>query len=315
MNRFSQREFLKRTMTTTAILLLLVAISFAMEPPNAEVVSADPTALQLAVEKGLFFVEHQSMRWWEGHKCSTCHKGQVLMVAANVAKSRGIPVDQTKLDFWTDRWVLTDALAKKKDGYLNGLGIPTAPFTLLHRDLDRETSAERSNKWAELLRIALKWQGDDGSWTPKAAFVDITPRMALALADIETSRMTLPPELPREIDERLKRTEAWIKSHEPQRPQKTEGLAGWLTWEYQRGEPARARILFDELVSRRRDDRGWGIMKDDPSHLLVKSVVLLAFKTSGLSNDIPIVAETQRYILSKQSDDGRWHELGRHFHP
>jgi hypothetical protein len=198
---------------------------------------------------------------------------------------------------------------------MSGLGIPTAPFVLLHRDLDRDTSEERSKKWAEILRITFQSQGDDGSWTPKAAIADITPRMALALVDIETSKMALPPELRIEISERRKRTEEWIQSNDPQLPEKTESLASWVAWEYQRGEPARARKLFDELLSRREEDGGWGMKKGDPSHLLVTSVVLLALKTSGLSNDNPVVADTQQLILSRQSEDGRWRELGRHFHP
>ncbi|OAI57958.1 hypothetical protein AYO47_00250 [Planctomyces sp. SCGC AG-212-M04] len=299
----------------TAILCLTVAASLAQTVSNVEISSAEPASVQRAVEKGLFFVEHQSMRWWKTKKCATCHEGQILLVAANVAKSQNVPVDQEKLDFWTERWVLTDALVDYKDGRLNGLGIPTAPFVLLHRDLSRDSSAERSKKWAEVLRIAFQTQSADGSWTPRAAIVDITPRMALALADLEESKIPFADELRQEITERRKRTEEWIKAREPQKPEKSESLAGWVTYEHQRGEPQRAKILLDELLSRRREDGGWGIKKEDPSHLLVTSVVLLALKTSGFPNDNPVVAETQRYLLSKQSEDGRWHELGRHFHP
>ena len=50
------------------------------------------------------------MRWWKTKKCATCHEGEILLVAANVAKSQGVPVDQEKLDFWTERWVLVDAV-------------------------------------------------------------------------------------------------------------------------------------------------------------------------------------------------------------
>ena len=50
-------------------------------------------------------------------------------------------------------------------------------------------------------------------------------------------------------------------------------------------------------------------------HLLVTAVVLLALTESGLANDDPVVTGTQRYLLDKQSDDGRWRELGRQFHP
>ena len=85
---------------------LAVAVVVGSDSATAQPISvptlANPAEVQLAVEKGLFFVEHQSMRWWKGHKCSTCHEGQMLLVAANVAKNQGVPVDQKKLDFWTD---------------------------------------------------------------------------------------------------------------------------------------------------------------------------------------------------------------------
>ena len=134
MNRLLSRECLKGTAAMTAILLLSVATSPAQTVSNAEIALADPASVQLAVEKGLFFVEHQSMRWWKTKKCVTCHEGQILLVAANVAKSQGVPVDQEKLDFWTERWVIVDALAEEKEGVLNGLGMDTAPFVLSHRD-------------------------------------------------------------------------------------------------------------------------------------------------------------------------------------
>lgn len=300
--------------SVVAVVLLLIS-QLAHAQPGSPPTPANTAEVQMAVEKGLFFVEQKSMEWWKAEKCATCHEGQILLVAANVAKDQGIPVDREKLDFWTDRWVLVDALIDYKDGRLNGLGIPTAPFALLHRDHDRDRSEGRAKQWAEALRILFRSQGDDGSWTPKAAFVDITPRMALALVDLEKSEIPFPSELRREITERRRLTEDWIKTREPQLPEKTESLAGWVVYEHQRGEPERAKKLLDELLSRRREDGGWGISKADPSHLLITSVVLLALKTSGLPNDHPVVIETQRFLLSKQSNDGRWRELGRYFHP
>ena len=314
MNRPFPREGLNRAAAMTGILLFFAATSLAQTKSDAEIGPADPAAVQVAVEKGLFFVEHQSMRWWKTKKCATCHEGQILLVAANIAKSQGISVDQEKLDFWTERWVIVDALAEEKEGVFNGLGMDTAPFVLSHRDFDRDASATRAGMWTKVLRLAFKQ--DDAKWDrPKTDPSSTTPRVALALAALEESKLALPPELRREITERRQRMDEWIKSHEPQRPEKTEYLAGWLTYEHQRGEPERAKQLLDELLSRRGEDGGWGIKKGDPSHLLVTSVVLLALKTSGLPNDDPVVAETQRYLLSKQSEDGRWHELGRHFHP
>src|SRR5262245_49617770 len=119
-------------LTTFGAAALLLALA---GPPTA----AGPADVQFAVEKGLFFLEHQSMRWWKSKKCATCHEGQMLLVGANAAKARGVPVDQDKLDFWTERWVLVDALAfNDKRKKLNGLGLDTAPYVYLYRDLARD---------------------------------------------------------------------------------------------------------------------------------------------------------------------------------
>lgn len=306
---------MNRLPTATVLnLFVLFAAPLVQAEPKAEVVPTDPAMVQIAVEKGLFFVEHQSMRWWKTKKCATCHEGEILLVAANVAKSKGVPVDQEKLDFWTERWVLVDAVTQYTDGRTIGMGVLTAPLVLTHRDLSRDESAARAEKWSAILRQSFKVQQPDGQWDPKSA-IDITPRMALALADLESSKMPLPMDLRTEITERRKLTETWIKSREPQRPEKTESLAAWVVYEHQRGDAVRAKQLLDELLGRRREDGGWGIRRGDPSHSLVTAVVLLALKTSGLPNEHPVVASTQRYLLGKQKEDGRWRELGRHFHP
>lgn len=303
---------LRRISIITAI--LLVASPPARAQPQTP---AKPEEVQRAVETGLFFLERQSMKWWKSRGCATCHEGQMLLVGANAAKARGVPVDQDKLDFWTERWVLVDALAiNDKSKKVNGLGMDTAPYVLLYRDPAWDESAERAGKWADVLKDVFGTQQVDGRWhaDPKQPH-HVTPRMALALADLEQSKIPFAPGFRREIAERRKRTEEWIKSHEVQRPAKTESLAGWVAYEHRRGDTARAKQLLDELLGRRRDDGGWGIKKGDPSHLLVTAVVLLALKESGLANGDPVVTCTQQYLLDKQSEDGRWRELGRHFHP
>jgi hypothetical protein len=293
--------------------LLAVSPAVRAQPQDA----AKSEEVQRAVEKGLVFLEHQSMKWWKNRGCATCHEGQMLLVGANAAKARGVPVDPEKLDFWTDRWVLVDALAtNEKRKKLNGLGLDTAPYVYLYRDPARDESAERAGKWAAVLKDAFTNQQDDGRWYPDPKEPHyVTPRMALALVDLEQSKIPFAPEFRREIADRRKRTEEWIKSREVQRPAKTEHLAGWVAYEHRRGEPARAKQLLEELLGRRNKDGGWGIKKGGPSHLLVTAVVLLSLKESGLPDDNPVVAGTQRYLLDKQSEDGRWHELGRHFHP
>jgi hypothetical protein len=293
---------------------VLAAFSHAQESgrTNPRVAPADSSEVQLAVEKGLFFVERQSMEWWHTHKCATCHEGGILLVAANIAKTQGVPVDQEKLDFWTDRWVLKDGVSRKnKRGEIVGLGMWTAPLMYLYRDPDREVSVSRTTAWGTVIRGSLALQAEDGPWPGKD--VDVTPRMALALVSLEASKLPLPADLRSELTERRVRAEAWIKARDPQRPEKTESLAAWIAYELERGEPARAKELLEELRSRRNADGGWGIQRGEPSHQLVTAVVLLALKSGGVPNDDPLVASIQRYLLERQQADGRWQDLGRHF--
>jgi hypothetical protein len=294
--------------------LLISVAGLAQEQLQTErpLSTADPAVVQLAIEKGLFFVEEQSMRWWKSERCATCHEGGILLVAANVAKARGIPVQQEKLDFWTDRWVLVDGVTrKKKSGEIAGLGMWTAPLMYLYRDAARETSVSRAENWTTVIRGSLAGQQADGSWA--SGDIEVTPRMALALVSLEASQIPFPAPFRRELVERRIRAETWLRSQAFPRPDKTESLAAWIAYELERGEPARARLLLDELRSRRNDDGGWGIQVGEPSHNLVTAVVLFALKSGGVPNDDPLVAGVQRYLLDRQQADGRWQDLGRHF--
>jgi hypothetical protein len=249
--------------TLLAAALLVSATCLAQEQPqtDARIAAADPAEVQLAVEKGLFYVEQQSMRWWKAERCATCHEGGILLVAANVAKAQGVPVNQEKLDLWTDQWVLLDGVTrKKKNGELAGLGMWTAPLMYLYRDSAREESASRAGLWTNVVRGSLASQGKDGLWP--SGDIEVTPRMALALESLEKSAIPFPEDFRVELAESRIRAETWIKSHEPQRPEKTESLAAWIAYELERGEPARAKLLLDELRRRRNDDGGWGSSKE-----------------------------------------------------
>src|SRR5206468_3116239 len=135
---------------------------------------------------------------------------------------------------------------------------------------------------------------------------------ALALASLEESPLPFDPAVRQDIGARRQRTEAWIRSAKPLPPEKSESLAGWVVYEHQRGDPARAKQMLDELLSRQHEDGGWGMKRDDPSHLLVTGAALLALKSVGLPNDNPAVAKVQRLLLARQAEDGRWREKGRH---
>jgi hypothetical protein len=207
---------------------------------------ADAAEVQLAVEKGLFFVERTAMKWWKTKKCASCHEGPMLLFSQNVAKRQGSPFDQKKLDFWTDRWVITDGLVhnRKSDLRKDAGGMVGAPFTMLFRDLDSDQKQPRAEKFGKLMQIAGKdWHHEDGSWDIKVK-LDYMPWITMALESYENSDMPLSDKVRSEFKDRRKRTEKWIDSKERPFPEITEDLATWLVYETHRKNKKRSEKLL-----------------------------------------------------------------------
>lgn len=301
---------MKASIATLICLAIFNLTAEATEPPKG----AGVDEVRMAVEKGLFFVEQSSMRWWKSKKCSSCHEGPALLFAHNIAKRQGFPVDQTKLDFWTDKWVLVDGLVHdRKDGRKDGGGMLGAPLTLLFRDLDTDQRPDRAETFGKLFQIVGKdWQLDDGRWDIKVG-LDYIPWITLAMESFEESDMPLNDEVRADVRSRLQRTRNWIKAQKPDAPESTEDLATWVIYEHQTGNQARSQALLDELLDRQREDGTWGITAEDDGHLLVTGAALFSLTSIGLTTNHTAVRKTQRLLLDKQTENGSWHEGGRIF--
>lgn len=297
-------------------LLLLAGLC----PASAVAESANKAStneVQLAVEKGLFYIEETSIRWWEKKKCVSCHEGPMMMFSHNIAKRRGFPIDQEKLDFWMEKWVLIGGKVNQRssDKRKDGGGMLGAPLTLLYRDLDADRNPGRSESFVELTQIIGKdWQLEDGSWDIKVG-LDYTPWILMALTSFEESDMPLSEEARKQIVERRTRTEKWISDTEFVMPVRTEDLAAWVVYTHRPGaNEGEGTALLKELLDRRRDDGLWGVNREiEFEHQLVTGAVLFALTSIGKDTSDPVVAETRRLLLDLQQEDGRWAEGGRIF--
>lgn len=298
------------------LILPCLALALGEVPAQAQTDNAAPAGaaeIQLAVEKGLFFVERQSMVWWNDHKCFACHEGSMLLFSFHVAKRQGVPIDQQKLDFWTDRWWLTGATSKVREKDKRDFGgVLTLPFNLLYRDLARDQSPRDVQAYEEMLRAVIESQQPGGEWASDER-LNLDPWIVLALASIEKSAIPLDPALRRDVTTTRQRAEERFLTYRPGPRERNEELAAWVVYEHERGEPSRAKLMLDELLARQRPDGGWGMTKDSANHMLVTGATLFALKTIGLSNEHRAVAAAQRFLLARQHEDGRWQEYGRYF--
>ena len=132
----------------------------------------------------------------------------MLMFSHNIAKRQGFPIDQKKLDFWMDEWIIPGGLThtRKSDGRKDANGMVLAPITMLFRDLERDTDPRRADGLAKLMQIAGKdWQKEDGSWETSVKF-DYRPWIALALESYQKSDMPKDDPIHEAIAERGRRT-------------------------------------------------------------------------------------------------------------
>lgn len=303
---------------TSRMILVSMCMLIGQQADSAVAQNDTPASVaevQSAVEKGLFFVEKTAIAWWKKEKCVSCHDGPMLMFSHNIAKRQGFAIDQKKLDFWMDEWIVPGSLThKRKDGRKDAGGMVLAPITMLFRDLDRDTDPARAANLAKLMQIAGNdWQKEDGSWETSVGF-DYRPWIAQALESFEKSAMPKDDPIHKAIAERGRRTEALLQNTERPVSEKSEELAGWLVYEHRRGNKARRELLLTELLSRQRDDGMWGItVKSLHGHYLVTGSVLFALTTIGFDTSHPAVRRTQRVLLDGQKDEGYWEEGGRIF--
>ena len=61
-----------------------------------------PDAVRHAIQRGVPFIEHQGAGWIAKKDCISCHHTAFMVWSLNAATRNGVPVDQTKLDAWTE---------------------------------------------------------------------------------------------------------------------------------------------------------------------------------------------------------------------
>jgi hypothetical protein len=239
----------------------------------------------------------------------------MLLFSHNIAKRQGFPIDQDKLDFWTEKWVIPGGLVntRKSDGRQDAGGMISAPLTMFYRDFGADKDPQRANSLGKLIQIAGKdWQQEDGSWDIEKIRMDYTPWMLLALESLKKTEIPLTDKLRKEITERRQRSDLWLSNSTITIPEKTEDLAAWVVYLHRHGSTAEADAFLKELLDRRREDGLWGVDRSFKfEHQLVTSAVLFAMTSIGRDMSDPVVAETQRLLLDLQQDDGRWAEGGR----
>src|SRR4051812_31990078 len=91
-----------------AVFLVMVLGSLAAAA-TSEPFPIPESQVRSAIERSLPAIEASGVDWMESKNCVACHNVSFLLWSHNLAKSRGIKVDETKLVEWTE-WAAEKSL-------------------------------------------------------------------------------------------------------------------------------------------------------------------------------------------------------------
>lgn len=301
----------------------------ASEVPASEVPASEVSDSEVidSIERSLPYLERGGLTWMDERGCVSCHHVPFMIWSHNDARTRGIRVDGSKVDAWTNR-AFVSMLAQREEGG----GADTMSQMLLGRDRASSWRAKpprhfkTSDPYDALFEMLLDRQRDDGSWPPEGQLT--TPPelstgwalLALASRDQKAGDpgAELDPDddlaapltgLLASIEARLpasrERGLAYLDRVDPHAT--NEGLvlrtAVANLFGNKHGDELRTRLL-----SRQNPDGGWSNLFGQPrSDAYATGQTLYGLSIAGMRPDHPALIRARNFLLRTQRQDGSWH--------
>jgi squalene-hopene/tetraprenyl-beta-curcumene cyclase len=305
-----------------AVCLLIVGLSRSAFAAGATTNPVAETQIRQSISRSLPTIEADGVKWMQNHDCASCHSVSFMLWSHNLAKSRGIKVDERKLTEWTE-WSAKKSLERRlplssstrptsRPTYLNdGGGLDTMAQLLL----GRSDSTPKISSWNELVTIIppmiVAWQEDDGRW--KAAGQLPRQDRSTAESDAVATRWAILalssiPASPTNSAAIKWGLESLKKSHETRSNEST--VTALLLAHRLGAKAGDEKDLLADLLNHQNADGGWGWLVGGTSDAFATGQALYALARIRGDATTEAIARAQRYLLGTQEADGRWAVTG-----
>ena len=281
-------------------LCLLAPALFAQAPTEREI--------RAALDRAIPMVQSATAGFYKTQDCFSCHNYALPMKAFQMARSRGIALDEAVL-----QQVATKGLSRLPDlisldrAVQDVMIIDTVAADGWALEAARAAGIPRTAVTAVYARRLANWQESDGHFNTS----DVRPPQSHSLftataVAAQAMRRWMPQQLQQEAAERLARAKAWLLTAQPLETEDyTYRLLGLLETGATPAEYAKAAR---ELAMLQRADGGWGQLPHMPSDAYATGEALFALRESGaISLTDPAWRKGIRYLLSTQDTHGVWH--------
>jgi hypothetical protein len=268
--------------------------------------------LRAASAKAIAVIQRPQGIWYKRQVCTSCHHQLLPEIPINLARQRGVPVDETAAQ--SETRVAFSSL-KDLDEAAQG-----ADFIDISENGWRLVGAQNAGinpnvTTAVYARLIASHQISDGSWTP----FDSRPpqsfsRFAATAVCAQSLRSYMPAQFSEETQSRLAKAREWlIKTL----PQTTEDRAFQLFGMLWTGADERVRKeAAARLLAEQRPDGGWSELADLSSDAYSTGQVLAALRDgAALPIADPAYQRGLMFLLKTQQTDGSWQVSSRLHHP
>ena len=271
---------------------------------------ATPDRIRAAVAKALPPLQKGLNVYAEKRDCFACHHQAVTLVALEIARGRGLAIDQEAFEGATELTLadLESAPLAISQGRGQPGGVTRAAYALWTLEA---AGSPADQVTATVTEYLLKSDADRDHWTETARRppIEASPFTATALA-LRALRYYSTKSRAGAVNDRARRARAWLASS---RPADTEDRVFRL-WglKYADAPAAELEAAARELLAAQRSDGGWAQTDKLASDAYATGSALLALHQAGrLATDDPAYRRGVAFLMRTQRADGTWFVASR----
>jgi hypothetical protein len=297
----------------TIIALLLVAFPASADEPRPE-----PSKVDVAIERGLGFLQTDALAWKEEHDCVSCHHAALVIWSMHEARQRGHAVDDSFLSEFT-KWVAESGNGKtgvpRPEGRPKALNVKAVLFALA-LEADPAPDDVTRTGLGLMLQTVREDQTENGSWV---AWPETRPPIFGGSDDSMTALATLalvPSAASGDeaAEGALDKAVQWL-ADTPTDDDPQSVAMRLVVWKRMNRPNDECEPLVQRIRERQNADGGWSQASDMASDAWATGQALYALAHAGITSDDEVVARGQSFLVLTQRDDGSWPMTSRPMKP
>jgi hypothetical protein len=284
------------------------ALTWAMRRGSTGVVAAlegagasNQAAIRLAVQKSIDLLQKSGAQFIRVSGCVSCHHNFLPQIAASLARTRGIRVDEKAVKFQTEAAVAVLKPAREEILRNRDL-LPDPPVTvgyaLLGMSADHYASDENTDALAQLI---ARWQRPDGGFQAMPMRPPIEGSHFAATA-LSLRAMQL---YGTDSGDSVARAARWLAQAAPRTAEDAAMRLLGLSWAG--ASASELETAARGLLEQQRPDGGWAQLPGLETDAYATGLALVALNWSGrMTPSAPAWQSGVGYLLRTQFADGSW---------